>query len=323
MKTLMTEMLGIKYPVMQGGMHLLGVPELAAAVSNAGGLGTINAANYKETNDFIMAVRRTKSLTDKPFAVNITLTPDVSNDDKVIEIVHACGQEGVKVIETAGRNPSEIRGEIDKSGMIHIHKCTTLRHAIKAQHLGVDMVTLVGYEAAGHPGKDELTTSVLLNESIGKLKIPVLAAGGICNGRSLAAMMMLGASGVVMGTRFVASQECLIHHNFKELITNADEKSTIICQRRIGNMQRCYANKRAQQAQYLDQINAELREVLSVISKKDSKICYENGNTEGCCFSMGEIAACINEIQYCKEIISGMVSEAEEVIKKTYEDLYV
>lgn len=316
MKTRMTELLGIKYPIMQGGMQWLGVPELAAAVSNAGGLGTINASCYPDPEEFRAAIRKTKELTDKPFAINLSLTPETTIGEKTEDNIRIAGEEGVPIIETAGRSPETLRAAIQAAGMIHIHKCTSLKHALKAEAVGVDMVTLVGYEGAGHPGPDEIGTLVLINECCRKLKIPVLAAGGIVDGRSMAAMLMLGAEGVVLGTRFVACKECWIHDNFKQVIVEATEKSTLTCQRNIKNMCRYYNNAQGRIAWEMEKRNASLQETLPIVSGKLGKMCYESGDTEGSCFSIGVASAVIEEVLSCKEIIDGMMAEAAEAVKK-------
>ncbi len=316
MKTLMTERLGIEHPIMQGGMQWLGVPELAAAVSNAGGIGTINASCYPDPDDFRAAIKKVKSLTSKPFAVNLSLTPEATIGEKTADNIRIAGEEGVKVIETAGRKPDGLRPLIKEAGMIHIHKCTALRHALHAQEAGVDMVTMIGYEGAGHPGPDETSMIVLVNECCQNLSIPVLAAGGIGDGRGMMAALAMGAEGIVMGTRFVASSECWIHDNFKQVIVKADEKATITCQRNINNMCRYYNNKQARLAQKLEKEDASLEETLKVVSGRLGYECYHTGDTEGCCFSIGETAAIIRDIKPCKRIIDDIMNEAEGLIER-------
>lgn len=314
MKTLMTEMLGIEHPIMQGGMQWLGVPTLAAAVSNAGGIGTINASCYPDPDEFRAAIKETKRLTKKPFAVNLSLTPEATIGEKTADNIKIAGKEGVKVIETAGRRPDELRELIHNAGMVHIHKCTALRHAIHAQKVGVDMVTMIGYEGAGHPGPDETSTFVLTSECCQRLSIPVLAAGGIADGRGMLAAMAMGAEGIVMGTRFVASEECWIHDNFKQVIVNADERATITCQRNINNMCRYYRNAQSEKALALEKANASLEETLKVVSGRLGYECYQSGDTEGCCFSIGETAALIHEIKPVKRIIEDIINEAEGLL---------
>lgn len=314
MKTRMTELLGIQHPIMQGGMQWLGVPELAAAVSNAGGLGTINASCYPDPEEFRAAIRKTKELTDKPFAINLSLTPETTIGEKTLQNIVIGGEEGVRAIETAGRNPIELRPAIQEAGMIHIHKCTSLKHALKAQEAGVDMVTLICYEGAGHPGPDEIGGFVLFHEVANALKIPVLAAGGIVDGRGLTAALALGCAGVVMGTRFVACEECWIHPNFKQVIVRADEKATMTCQRSIKNMCRYYRNAQSAKALEVENAGGGLEDILPIVAGRLGRECYQSGNTEGCCFSIGTSAALIHEVKSVKAIIDDMMTQAEAVI---------
>lgn len=316
MKTRMTEMLGIEYPIMQGGMQWLGVPELAAAVSNAGGLGTINASCYPDPDEFRAAIKKTKELTDKPFAINLSLTPETTIGEQTLVNIRIGGEEGVKVIETAGRSPEGLRDEIKKAGMVHIHKCTSLKHALKAQAVGVDMVSVVGYEGAGHPGPDEIGSFVLFNEVSNALDIPVLAAGGVADGRGLVAALALGCEGVVLGTRFVACEECWIHPNFKQVIVDATEKSTMTCQRSIKNMCRYYKNAQSAKALETELNGGGLEDILPIVAGRLGKACYESGDTEGCCFSIGVASSIITEVKTAKEIIDEMIAEADKAIAR-------
>lgn len=315
MKTRMTELLGIEHPIMQGGMQWLGVPELAAAVSNAGGLGTINASCYPEPDEFRAAIRQTKALTDKPFAINLSMTPETTIGEKTIQNIRIAGEEGVKVIETAGRNPVELRPAIVEAGMIHIHKCTSLKHALKAQDCGVDLVTVVSYEGAGHPGPEELGGFVLFREVAQALTVPVLAAGGIADGRGLVAALALGCEGVVMGTRFVACDECWIHDNFKQVIVDADERSTMTCQRSIKNLCRYYKNAQSAKALQVELAGGTLEEILPIVAGRLGKECYQSGNTEGSCFSVGTTVALIQSTESAGKIISDIMDEAGAAVK--------
>ena len=219
-QTKMTQLLGIQHPIMQGGMQHLGTPELAAAVSNAGGLGTVNVTIYPELEDFRAAVRQMKSLTDKPFAVNVSIPPDVNPGDKTGDYLKICAEEGVKIIELAGGNPAPFAPVIKGYGMTLIVKMAALKHAKKAQSVGADMVTIVGYEVAGHPGMGELSSFVLANKVSHELDIPVLLGGGVADGYGLAGALSLGCAGVVMGTRFVASTEAVISDAHKQWIVD-------------------------------------------------------------------------------------------------------
>lgn len=315
-KTRFTELIGIEHPIMQGGMQHLGVPQLAAAVSNAGGLGTINITIYPEMDDFRAAVKKTKELTDKPFAVNISLAPGLNMGEKIHQYIDVCGEEGVKVIETAGQHPSEFVSHIKEAGIKLIHKCPGVKYAKKAENFGADAVTIVGYEVAGHPGLDELGSFILINRVAESVSIPVLAAGGVADGKGLLAALALGAEGVVMGTRFVASTECTIHQNFKDLIVNSKEIDTMTCQRSIKNMARYVKNEQSAKALEMEKAGAGLKELLPVISGALSKECYVSGDTQHCVFAMGPAAGLINEVKPVKAIIDDMISEAEAVYKR-------
>lgn len=235
-------MLGIRYPIIQGGMQNVAYPELAAAVSNAGGLGTINTTIYKTPEEFHEAVKKTKALTDKPFCVNMSLLPDVNVGEEIKRYVDICGTEGVTAIETAGVKPAALVSLIHDAGMIHIHKVPATRFGVSAEKCGVDAVTAVGYECGGHPGMDGIGTIVLANEASKTLKIPVIAGGGIVDGRGIAAALSLGAEAVIMGTRFMATEEAPISGNHKEWIKAATERSTVLAQKSIRNMVRVADN---------------------------------------------------------------------------------
>ena len=310
MKTRFTALCGIEYPIMQGGMQHLGVPQLAAAVSNAGGIGTINITIYPQHEDFRAALREMKGLTTKPFAVNISLVPGLNMGDSIRRYIAICAEEGVKVIETAGRNPSEFVPQIKEAGMVLVHKCTALRHARRAVADGADAITAAGHEVGGHPGPDEIGTFVLANVLAAGLDVPVLAAGGIADGKGMAAALALGAEGVVVGTRFVASTECTVHPNFKQAIVDATERDTCIIQRSIGNMCRCYNNAQAQKALALDQKGAGLEEQMPVISGKHAREGYVTGDVDNCIYSIGVASGLVHEVKPVAQIIEEMVGGA-------------
>lgn len=313
MKTKMTEILGIKYPIMQGGMQHLGVPELAAAVSNAGGLGTINVTIFPDLEDFRQAVRKTKKLTDKPFCVNISMLPHVSVGERNLDYINICAEEGVAVIETAGRNPIELVEPIKKANMKLIHKVPMAKYALKAQEIGADLVTVIGYEAAGHPSMDEIGSMVIGNKTSEIVDIPVILGGGIVDGKGLAAALALGAEGVVMGTRFVATKECTVHPNFKNWIIQSNETDSITCQRSLKNMARVAKNKAALNCLEMEKNGATLEELMTVISGKNSKEAYVTGNVDGGLFPVGTGIGSINEILSAEELISSMVQQANSL----------
>ena len=316
-KTRFTELIGIEHPIMQGGMQHLGVPQLAAAVSNAGGLGTINITIYPEMDDFRAAVKKTKELTDKPFAVNISLAPGLNMGEKIHQYIDVCGEEGVKVIETAGQNPSEFVPHIKEAGIKLIHKCPGVKYAKKAESFGADAVTIVGYEVAGHPSMDGIGTFVIANKAAkvcAEYGVPVLAAGGVADGKGLAAALALGAQGVVLGTRFVATTECPISDNHKEWLLEHTEKDTVIIQKSIHNAARVANNMAAKLTLEMEKRGTTLEELMTVIAGRLSKKCYKNGDIDGGIYALGPAMGLIDDIKPVQQLMDDMVAEAEEVI---------
>jgi len=309
----MTEMLGIKYPIMQGGMQNLGKPELAAAVSEAGGLGTLNATIYPDPNDLREAIRETKKLTDKPFCVNISLLPGVSVGDATKEVISICGEEGVKVIETAGTSPKDLVPLIHAAGMLHFHKVPTVRHALSAERAGVDAVEIVGFECGGHPGAQGLGSVVLTNKAAKECKIPIIAGGGYVDGYGVAAALAMGAEGVVMGTRFVATKECPLHDNFKQWMIEADEANTVLCQKSIRNMVRVADNDTAKECLELEkQPGITVEKLMPVKQGTRGRTCYKSGDINGCLFPIGIAVGLIHDAPSVADVIQSIVTEFEE-----------
>lgn len=316
LKTKMTDLLEIQYPIMQGGMQHLGTSELAAAVSNAGGLGTINATIYPTPDELRAAIRKTKELTSKPFCVNVSLVPHIALGEVTYKQFEVMFEEGVKVVETAGASPTAFSPIIKKSNAKWIHKAASVKHCLKAEEMGADIVTIAAFEVAGHPGPDGIGTIVLANKASQMLSIPVLAAGGIADGRGLVAALALGASGVTMGTRFVASKECIIHSNYKDWILQASENDSTLCQKSIKNMVRVANNNAAKKCLEMEAQGASLEDLMKVISGKNGKACYENGNVDGGLFPIGPSAGLIDNIKTVQDIIEGIMAEAEDTIFK-------
>jgi len=241
MKTRITELLNIQHPIIQGGMHYVGFAELAAAVSNAGGLGIITGLTQKTPEDLAREIARCHILTDKPFGVNLTFLPTVTSPDYPGYIT-AILQGGVKIVETAGRNPQEYLPQLQDAGVKVIHKCTSVRHALKAESIGCDAVSVDGFECGGHPGEDDIPNMILLPRAADELKIPFVASGGMADGRSLVASLALGADGINMGTRFIATQEAPVHENVKQAILGATELDTRLVMRSLRNTERVFHN---------------------------------------------------------------------------------
>jgi len=316
LKTKVTELLGIKYPIMQGGLQHLGTPELASAVSNAGGLGTINATIYPTIAEFTDAIRRLKAMTNKPFCVNVSMLPTLSPGELTPEYFKVIVQEGVPVVETAGRDPKEYVPMLKAAGIKLIHKVAAVKYAHKAEDAGADIVTIVGLECAGHPGMDDITTMILGRKAAKTIKIPILIGGGIADGAGLVAALSLGGEGVVMGTRFVATQECIIHPNYKQWMVESCENDTILIQRSIKNMIRAMKNDAALKCLSMEQQGAGLNELLTVISGKKSKTCQMDGDLKGGIFAAGQAIGLIDEIKTAKQVIDDVMREAEAVMDR-------
>lgn len=316
MKTRITELLGIKYPIIQGGMQWLSRAELAAAVSNAGGLGIITAATQPGKEELIEEIRRTRALTDKPFGVNISMLPEVGPKDKTPGYFEAVIEEKVPVVETSGRSPEAFVPYLKKAGIKIIHKVPAVRFAKKAERVGADAVTIVGFECGGHPGMDDVTTMILAPKAADSVSIPVIAGGGIADARGLVAALALGAEGVVMGTRFVATTECLAHRNIKEWVVNAQETDTLMIQRSIRNAARVMKNAAAEKVLEMEARGASLEELLTVISGQVGRKAVLNGDIQGGTFAIGQCIGLINEIKPIKEVIEEIMSGAEKTFNR-------
>lgn len=314
MKTRVTELLGIKYPILCGGMQWLSRAELAAAVSNAGGLGFITAATFTSKADLVAEIRKTKSLTDKPFGVNISMLPEVVKGELTADFIAAVIEEKIPVVETAGRSPEEFLPTLKQAGVKVLHKVTAARFAKKVEALGVDAVILVGYEAAGHPGLDQVGTFVNLPKTVQEVKIPVIAAGGICDGRGLAAALALGADGVLMATRFMATKECPIHQNVKDWMVQASETDTMIIQRSIRNAFRCISNDHARLVLGLENTGATLKDLMPYIGGGRGRQAFETGVMDSAAIPMGQCVGLFNDVPTVKEIIDKMIVDAQNTV---------
>jgi len=310
-KTKLTELLGIEHPIVQGGMQWLGKAELAAAVSNAGGLGIISAATQPGKKELVAEIKKTRDLTDKPFGVNISMLPSVGKGDQTPYYIEAACEEQVAVVETAGRNPAELVPELKKAGIKLIHKVPAARYAKKAEEIGADAVTVVGFECGGHPGMDDVPMMIAVASAVKQVGIPVLAGGGIADGKGLLAVLALGAQGVVLGTRFVASDECIAHPAFKEWIVKARETDTMIVERSIKNPMRVMKNAAGYQVLGMEQAGATLEELLTIISGKVGRKALLEGDLNGGTFAIGQDIGLIDEIKPVAEIIGDLVAGAE------------
>lgn len=314
-KTKFTELFGIKHPIVQGGMQHLGVPSFASVVSNAGGMGTINITIYPTPEEFRDAVQEMKSLTDKPFIVNISLVPDLTKGDEIFKYIDVCAKAGVAAVETAGADPSKFIPAIKDAGIKLIHKTPNAKIAKSMEKKGADVITIAGYEVAGHPSTDGVGTFVIANKVAAICDVPVLAAGGVADGKGLAAALALGASGVMMGTRFAATAECPLHDNHKKWLVEHSEKDTLLIQRSINNTARVANNMAARLTLEMENRGTTLQELMQVISGKLSRAAYQDGNVDGGLFAAGVVTGVINDIKPVGQMMDEMVAEAEEVIR--------
>jgi len=317
MKTRITELLNIRYPIIQGGMMWVGRAELAAAVSNAGGLGILTALTQPTPEALGKEIKHCRTMTDKPFGVNITFMPSIT-PPPFEEYVRVIVESGVKIVETAGRSPEQFMPYFKAAGIKVIHKCTSVRHALKAERIGCDAVSIDGFECAGHPGEDDVTNLVLLPAAFAKLSVPIIASGGIGNGRQMAAAMALGAEGINMGTRFVATQEAPVHENMKQAMVAADETQTTLVFRTLRNTARVFKNQIAQQVVEIearpgDTDFTELQPLVAGSRGRDR--CIEAGDINDGVWTAGQVIGLINDIPTCEELISRMVDEAKSALR--------
>ena len=317
MKTRITEMFGIQHPIIQGGMHFVGFAEMAAAVSNAGGLGIITALTQKTPADLANEIARCRDMTDKPIGVNLTFLPVVNAPDYP-GYVKAIIEGGVKAVETAGNNPVQVLPVLKEHGIKVIHKCTAVRHALKAQSIGCDAVSVDGFECGGHPGEDDIPNMILLPRAADELDIPFVSSGGQADGRSLVASLAMGADGMNMGTRFIATKEAPVHQNVKDAIVAASELDTRLVMRPLRNTERVLTNAA------VERLLVKERELGSKLQFKD--IAEEvagvyprimmDGEMDAGAWSCGMVAGLIHDIPTCKELIDRIMAEAEEIISK-------
>jgi putative enoyl-[acyl-carrier-protein] reductase II len=314
--TRLTQMLGIKYPIVQGGLQWFATAQLASAVSEAGGLGIISSLSFPDQESLRREIRRMKEKTQKPFGVNLSMLPELAKGDRAIEMLQVILEEKVPVVETSGRSPEPFIQKLKSEGIKLIHKVPSVRFAQKAESIGADAVTVVGFECGGRPGMDDVTSLVLIPKAAESIKIPIIAGGGIADGRGFLAALALGAEGVVMGTRFVATQECPAHPRIKEWFVKARETDTVIIHRSIKNTARVVKNKAAEKTLSLEQRGATLEELMAVIGGGMSRNAYQEGDVDGSVIGCGQCVGLIHEIKSVKEVIEDMIQEAQSILQK-------
>ena len=313
MKTKFTETFGIEHPIVQGGMQWVGRAELVAAVANAGALGCITALTQPTPEALTQEIARCRELTDKPFGVNLTILPSIT-PPPYMEYAQAIIESGVKIVETAGNNPTEFLAVFKPAGIKVIHKATTVRHAYKAQTLGVDAVSIDGFDCAGHPGEDDVPGLVLIPAAADKLDCVLIASGGIADARGLVAALALGADAVNMGTRFMCTVESPIHENVKAHLVQADERMTQHIFRSFKNTARVSRNTISEQVVEIERGGGSFEDVRELVSGQRGKLVYETGDTDAGIWTAGLSQGLIHDVPTCAELVVGMGAEAEEII---------
>ena len=317
MKTAITEMFGIQHPIIQGGMHFVGFAEMAAAVSNAGGLGIITGLTQGTPEKLANEIARCKDMTDKPFGVNLTFLPTVNAPDYP-GLVRVIIEGGVKVVETAGNNPQQVLPYFKDAGVKVIHKCTSVRHALKAQSIGCDAVSVDGFECGGHPGEDDIPNFILLPRAADELEIPFVSSGGMADGRSLIASLAMGAEGMNMGTRFIATKEAPVHENVKKAIVAASELDTHLVMRPLRNTERVMTNDAVEELLRIEKekgADLKFEDIIEQVAGVYPRIMME-GDMDAGAWSCGMVAGLINDIPTCQELIDRIMREADEILAR-------
>jgi len=317
-KTRITEFFGIERPIVQGGLMWIARAELAAAVANAGGVGFMTALTHPEPQGLREEIRKCRNLTDKPFGVNLTFLPTLRPPDYPAYI-QVCIEEGVNFIETAGRNPEPYMEAIKTAGIRVIHKCTSVRHALKAEKIGCDAVSIDGFEAAGHPGEDDVTSLILVPATRDAISLPIIASGGFADGRGLVAALGLGADGMNMGTRFVATREAAVHDNVKQALVQHNERDTRLIMRSLRNTERVMHNTTVDKVLEIEgRGNTQIEEIIPYVSGMVGKEMLENGDMEKGTLAAGQCMGLISDIPSCRELLDRIMLEAETIIREKF-----
>ena len=317
MKTAITELFGIKHPIIQGGMHYVGFAELAAAVSNAGGLGIITGLTQRTPELLAKEIARCRDMTDKPFGVNLTFLPSFTAPPYP-EYIAAIKEGGVKAVETAGRSPEQYMPALKAAGIKVIHKCISVRHSLKAEKIGCDAVSVDGFECGGHPGEDDIPNMIMLPRAADELKIPFVASGGMADARSLVAALSMGAAGMNMGTRFVATKEAPVHDNVKQALVKATELDTVLVMRALRNTERVLKNKGVDELIEIERekgANLKIGDIHEQVAGVYPKVMID-GDMDAGAWSCGMVVGLINDIPTVKELIERIMADAERIIRQ-------
>jgi NAD(P)H-dependent flavin oxidoreductase YrpB (nitropropane dioxygenase family) len=318
LKTRITELFGIERPIVQGGLMWIARAELASAVGNAGGIGFMTALTFQEPEDLRAEIRKCRKMTNKPFGVNLTFLPSLRTIDYPAYI-KVCIEEEIKFIETAGRNPEPYMDQLKSAGIKVVHKCTSVRHAVKAEKIGCDVVSIDGFEAAGHPGEDDVTSLILIPLTRDAIDIPIIASGGFADGRGLIGCLGLGADGMNMGTRFVATQEAPVHENVKQALVNHGERDTRLIMRTLRNTERVLHNAIVDKVLDIEsQGDTQIKDIAPYVSGLVGKEMLEDGDMGKGVLSAGQSMGLIRDIPTCRELFDRIMAEAEEIIKSKF-----
>ena len=311
MRTRITEMLGIRYPIVQGGMQWVGTAELVSAVANGGGLGILTALTQPSPEALAAEIARCRGMTDAPFGVNLTILPTITPPpyERYLDVVI---DSGIRILETAGNNPKEFIAKARAAGVRIIHKCVTVRHALSAERSGVDIVSIDSFECAGHPGEDDIGGLVLIPVAAKALKVPIIASGGIADGRGLAAALVLGAEGVNMGTRFCATREAPIHERIKQALVNASERDTRLILRTLHNTARVLKNAISDEVVATESRGCSFEDIRPLVAGSRGRAALAAGDPDGGIITAGQNVGLIDDIPACAELIARMVAEARE-----------
>jgi NADH:quinone reductase (non-electrogenic) len=316
-KTAITELFGIQHPIIQGGMHYVGFAELAAAVSNAGGLGIITGLTQKTPELLAKEIGRCRDMTDKPFGVNLTFLPSFTAPPYP-EYIAAIRGGGVRIVETAGRSPEQYMPALKAAGIKVIHKCTSVRHSLKAEKIGCDAVSVDGFECGGHPGEDDIPNMILLPRAADELNIPFVASGGMADARSLVAALAMGAAGMNMGTRFIATKEAPVHDNVKQALVRATELDTVLIMRALRNTERVLKNKGVDELVEIERekgASLKIEDIHDQVAGVYPKVMID-GETEAGAWSCGMVVGLIKDIPTVKELIDRIMAGAEAIIRQ-------
>jgi NAD(P)H-dependent flavin oxidoreductase YrpB (nitropropane dioxygenase family) len=317
MRTAITDLFGIEHPIIQGGMHYVGFAELAAAVSNAGGLGIITGLTQKTPELLAKEIARCHDMTDKPFGVNLTFLPTF-NAPPYPEYIAAIREGGIRIVETAGRSPEQYMPALKAADIKVIHKCTSVRHSLKAEQIGCDAVSVDGFECGGHPGEDDMPNMILLPRAAEELKIPFVASGGMADARSLVAALALGAAGINMGTRFIATKEAPVHDNVKKALVAATELDTRIVMRALRNTERVLKNAGVERLMEIEREKGPklvIADILDEVAGVYPKVMID-GDMDAGAWSCGMVVGLINDVPTVKELIDRIMADADRIIRE-------